>query len=140
MDDYIATEDQKILKTNRLNIIVMHGLNNLITFKAYLRKDDEYAGYVSLFVKDKSFGRIGEVSYELEDQLRGQCYATEMLRSVIAYSYADLDLVNLYGVAPERNIAAQYVLKRVGFAVNEKFEGSIRYEAWNPIFQTAQEL
>ncbi len=140
MANCIVEKDQKILKTNRLNITVIHGLDGMITFKAYIREDDEYAGYVSLVARERCFGRAGEISYELEDKFRGQCYATEMLRSVIAYSYAELDLVNLYGVAPEKNIAAQYVLQRVGFAVNEELENSIRFEAWNPVFQTAQEL
>ena len=80
-------------------------------------------------------GRVGELSYQLEDGYSGQRLTTEILRATIAYMYAELGLVNLYGVAPQTNIAAQYVLQRIGFALSDAIDGALRYEARNPRFQ-----
>ena len=78
------------------------------------------------------------MAYEIVDEQRGKGYATELLRALLAYSYNDLGLVGIYGVAEEANLAAQYVLQRTGFVFNDTLvDGAMRFEAWNPRFQTS---
>ena len=139
MQSYIAEKPTLILKTNRLNIVLSTNCEAMMKFEARVRDTGDAIGHTSLQVTDRSFGRVGELSYELFPAFRGQCYATEILRGILAYSYADLGLVSLYGLAPEKNLAAQYVLQRTGFALNEELDGFIRYVAWNPRFQTVRE-
>ncbi|MBL4588902.1 MAG: GNAT family N-acetyltransferase [Alphaproteobacteria bacterium] len=136
-----------ILKTSRLNIVLStlqvedqgEDRNEIMKFEARTNDMGEYVGHAMLEISKECFGKVGELTYELEPNFRGQCFATEMLRSVIAYTYAERELVSLYGLAPNKNLAAQYVLQRIGFALNEELDGFIRYVAWNPIFQTTQE-
>jgi len=140
MAEAIKRDYQDILKTNRLNIEITNKDDTLITFQAMDRDNGTYIGHASLMVTTRCFGQIGELSYELDERYRGQCYATEILRGAIAYIYAELGLVSLYGIAPEKNLAAQYVLQRIGFALNEELDGFIRYQAWNPKFETTQNI
>lgn len=127
------------LKTARLEIDIEEKENGIVAVKAF-RQDynDECVGVAEIALQSKPYGKAGDISYEIFPEKRGRGYATEMLRGIIAFAYAELGLVNLYGVAEKNNLAAQYVLQRTGFVFNDQIgEGDLLYEAWNPRFQTA---
>lgn len=141
MRDVIETKNSGILKTNRLNVLMTQNVDNTLIFEARLRDTGDFIGHASLGIETKCFGRVGQLTYELSPNFQGQCFATELLRTAIAYIYAELGLVSLYGIAPAKNLAAQYVLQRIGFALQEELDdGTIRFEAWNPSFKTVQEI
>ncbi len=125
-----------VLKTSRLYISLSEREGGIL-FEAFSQDTEESVGRSSLHVNQRAFGKIGELTYEIRPAFRGQYYATEMLRSILAYAYGELGLVSLYGLSPKRNMASQYILQRIGFAPNAEIEGFIRYVAWNPRFQTA---
>ena len=126
-----------VIESARLKISCVKVTDKEYSFKATTKEDGRYVGEVELQVTRKHFGKVGELSYEVLPAYRGQRFATEILRAIVQYCYKDLDMVNLYGKAPTQNIAAQYVLQRVGFALNEIEEEFVRFMAWNPSFQTA---
>ncbi len=128
------------LKTARLEIDIEVKNDNLVEVKAFRQDyDDECVGIAEITLETKSYGKAGDISYEIFQNKRGSGYATEMLRGIIAFAYAELGLVNLYGIAEENNLAAQYVLQRTGFVFNDEVDnGTLLYEAWNPRFQTAR--
>ncbi len=127
------------LKTARLDIDIEEKNDGLIEVKAYRQDYDECVGVAEISLQTKTYGKAGDISYEIFANKRGRGYATEMLRAIIAYAYAELGLVNLYGVAEKNNLAAQYVLQRTGFVFNDQIsDGTLLYEAWNPRFQTAR--
>lgn len=135
IEDTQETDPFFKINTNRLTIDVVGNKDQSLTFIAKTKADDAYVGRVDVTVKKEPLGRVGELSYQLEDGYSGQRLTTEILRATIAYIYAELGLVNLYGVAPQTNIAAQYVLQRIGFALSDAIDGALRYEATNPRFQ-----
>lgn len=138
MRDIIEKANNAILKTNRLNVFITKTAGQTVSFEARMRETGDYIGHASLAIEKKSFGKVGALTYELAPNFQGQCLSTELLRAAMAYIYAELGLVSLYGVAPKKNVAAQYVLQRIGFALQEELDdGTIRYEAWNPSFKTA---
>ena len=134
LDDY---ENLDSLQTIRLKIDVASSNSKQILFRAYTKDDDSYVGAAEVNLQSKPYGNVGAVAYEIVDEQCGKGYATELLRALLAYSYNDLGLVGIYGVAEEANLAAQYVLQRTGFVFNDKVSsGAMRFEAWNPRFQT----
>jgi RimJ/RimL family protein N-acetyltransferase len=136
----IATykEPDSPLLSSRLSVEVIQVDSTTYRFQASEKAGGVFVGAADLVVSQKAYGRAGSISYEIRADKRGNGYATELLRTIIASAYADLGLVNIYGIAEETNLAAQYVLQRTGFVFNDKVgKDTLRFEAWNPRFQTA---
>mgnify|MGYP000091315623 FL=1 len=137
IEDLDDLENLESLQTIRLKIDVAKSSAEKVLFRAYTKDDDSYVGAAEVKMQAKPYGRVGAVAYEIVNEQRGRGYATELLRALLAYSYNDLGLVGIYGVAEEANLAAQYVLQRTGFVFNDTLvDGAMRFEAWNPRFQT----
>lgn len=134
----MSEENQNSLQTQRLDVAVIEQDPKNILFKAYNRSTGAFIATASLRISTRLFGRVGLISYEVDQERQGRGFATELLRCVTDFAYSNLAIVNLYGIAPETNLAAQYVLRRTGFALNETLRpGELRFEAWNPQFKTA---
>ena len=112
------------------------GAQNTV-FDVFLRGDDEKIGEVNLTLKAERDGLGGIIDVDVDEAFNGQGLAIEALKRVRDYAYDDLGLVKLYAKAPNKNLAAEYTLRRVGFAAEDKKgrNGLERgFVATNPLF------
>jgi RimJ/RimL family protein N-acetyltransferase len=75
-------------------------------------------GYVSLFDIERPAG-TGEVSVTVAPEHRGQGYATDAVRELVAYGIEELRLNKVRALALVTNDASRAVLENVGFRVGE---------------------
>jgi [ribosomal protein S5]-alanine N-acetyltransferase len=78
------------------------------------RADDQVVGTCTLTRFD-SRNRRAEVGFALGRQHWGHGYASEAMSSLIAFAFADLDLIRLEADADPRNDRSIAVLERLGF-------------------------
>lgn len=112
------------------------GAQNTV-FDVYLRGGDVKIGDVNLTLKADKDGLGGVVDVNIDAAYDGQGLSIEALKRVRDYAYDDLGLVKLYASAPNKNLAAEYTLRRVGFALSDIVGGKDAarlFVATNPLF------
>ncbi|WP_254831974.1 GNAT family N-acetyltransferase [Haloglomus salinum] len=75
-------------------------------------------GYVSLFDIERPAG-TGEIAVTIAPEHRGQGYATDAVRELVAYGIEELRLTKVRALALVTNDASRAVLENVGFRVGE---------------------
>jgi RimJ/RimL family protein N-acetyltransferase len=75
-------------------------------------------GYVSLFDIERPAGS-GEIAVTVAPEHRGQGYATDAVRELVAYGIEELRLTKVRALALVTNDASRAVLENVGFRVGE---------------------
>jgi len=75
-------------------------------------------GYVSLFDIERPAG-TGEIAVTVAPEHRGQGYATDAVRELVAYGIEELRLTKVRALALVTNDASRAVLENVGFRVGE---------------------
>ena len=99
------------------------------------RASGEDIGAINLVMKTSDEGLLGEVDVSIDADYEGRGYGIEAMKRLSEYAYEGL--VKLLAKAPNRNLAAEYSLRRVGFSSLNKLsqDGSYRYyESVSPYF------
>lgn len=82
----------------------------------------ELVGGIGVTLKSDVNRRSAEIGYWLGELYWGQGIATEALRAMTEWAFAEFDLVRLYGEVFEWNPASGRVLEKAGY----EFEGRLR--------------
>jgi ribosomal-protein-alanine N-acetyltransferase len=79
-----------------------------------LRSDDTFIGWCAFMRWNPEF-RSGSIGYVFAENVWGQGYATEALRALLTWAFANLDLNRVQAELDTRNGASQRVLIKLGF-------------------------
>ena len=83
--------------------------------------------------------RQAELGFTFAAAHQGQGYATEAVRAVVQYAFAQLSMHRVFSRTDVRNLRAQRVLERLGFRREGEFRESIWFKgAWATDFLYAQ--
>jgi RimJ/RimL family protein N-acetyltransferase len=108
------------------------------TFDIVDRENGRPVGCISLDMKARAEGLIGEIEVSVETRYAGHGFSIEAIKRLAEYAYEDLGLIKLFAKAPNANLAAEYTLRRGGFSAMNKFtrDGAYKYfEATSPYFR-----
>lgn len=86
---------------------------------------------IGLVVVEPHASGDGEVSYMFQPQAWGHGYATDALRAVVAWSFADAALPRLTAITQSANDRSSALLARVGFVAEREF---VEYGAAQTLF------
>lgn len=103
-----------------------------------LKATNQVIGGISLGVVDRERGE-GAFSYLFNRAVWGQGYATEALRAMVRFGFAQLALTRLADSCDVRNIASARVMEKCGFRCEGEREGERFYaltrQEWQQVVQ-----
>lgn len=83
------------------------------------KKNDSYVGIQGLNIKAQQNKTEAEMGIMLSSNNNGRSYAPEAVKGLINYSQQYLNIFHFYALCSHKNVAAQKVLKKLGFIFNE---------------------
>ena len=86
---------------------------------------DEAIGAIGLRLQGDIYRRSAEVGYWLGEPFWRQGIATHALRALTEYAFATFDLVRLYALVAEWNLASARVLEKCGFTLEGRLRWSV---------------
>jgi len=104
------------------------------TWGVVIKTGEELAGLITIKVVPAHF--CGEIGYWIGTDYWNRGYATEALRSVIAYGFERLDLNRIFGRSFPGNPASSRVMEKAGMV----YEGRLRQEIWHTLHQEFKDL
>lgn len=103
----------KVTKVNPPNILAI-SLN------------DEFIGSIGLYFQNDIFFRNAELGYWVAEPFWGRGFATEAIKQVTAYGFANWDYLQRVFARPfGSNIGSQRALEKAGFTFEARLQGTI---------------
>ena len=85
----------------------------------------EAIGGIGFYLQSDIFRRSAEIGYWLGEPFWGKGIATEALRALTAYAFANFDLVRIYAGVFEGNDASCRVLEKAGYSLESRARRSV---------------
>jgi RimJ/RimL family protein N-acetyltransferase len=87
--------------------------------------DDEAIGGIGIALREDVFRRSAEIGYWLGEAYWGRGFATEALKAMTEYAFANFDLSRLYAGVFEWNTASMRVLEKAGYEFEARLRRSV---------------
>lgn len=112
---------------------LMNKMSNDNRFTIELKSENKAIGTVNIFNPTNRFFKGVEIGYVISPNYRNCGYAFEAVSKVIDYLFENCDVHTILAGITEVNVASLSLLKKLGFAFEEKVIGAMKHPLYGDL-------